>query len=47
MRVYGVTYDTGFETAGTTTDELFNPEVVRREMEIIRTQLRCDSVRIA
>jgi hypothetical protein len=46
MRAYGVTYDTGFPSAGTTTHEPFDPDVVRREMQIIRDELRCDAVRI-
>ncbi|REE98053.1 hypothetical protein DFJ69_3533 [Thermomonospora umbrina] len=46
MRAYGVTYDTGFPTAGTTTHEPFDPEVVRRETQIIRDELHCDAVRI-
>ncbi|TMR90940.1 hypothetical protein [Nonomuraea basaltis] len=46
MRAYGVTYDTGFLSAGTTTHEPFNPDTVRREMQIIRDELYCDAVRI-
>ncbi len=46
MRAYGVTYDTGFSSAGTTTHEPFDPEVVRRELRIIRDELCCDAVRI-
>lgn len=46
MRAYGLTYDTGFATVGTTTHEPFRPEVVRREMEIIREHLLCDAVRV-
>ncbi|RFU37043.1 hypothetical protein DZF91_34975 [Actinomadura logoneensis] len=46
MRVFGVNFDTGFTSAGTTTREPFDPGVVRREMEVIRTGLRCDAVRI-
>lgn len=46
MRAFGVTYDTGFPTAGTTTHEPFVPDVVRREMRIIRDELRCEAVRI-
>jgi hypothetical protein len=46
MRVYGVTYDTGFLSAGTTTHEPFDPDAVRREMQIIRDELHCDAVRI-
>lgn len=46
MRTFGVTYDTGFTTAGTTTREPFDPATVRREMQIIRNELRCDAVRV-
>jgi hypothetical protein len=35
MRGKGITYDTGFLSAGTSTREPFDPEVVRREMRII------------
>src|SRR5580765_8464347 len=46
MRGKGITYDTGFLSAGTTTREPFDPEVVRREMRIIREDLHCNAVRI-
>ncbi|MEU4570391.1 hypothetical protein [Micromonospora sp. NPDC023956] len=46
MRAYGLTYDTGFSNAGTTTHEPFDPDIVRREMRIIRDDLHCDAVRI-
>ncbi|GAA0997049.1 hypothetical protein GCM10009555_093910 [Acrocarpospora macrocephala] len=46
MRAYGVTYDTGFPSAGTTTHEPFTPDVVRREMQIIHDDLHCDAVRV-
>lgn len=46
MRAFGITYDTGFTTAGTTTREPFDPAVVGREMQIIRSDLRCDAIRI-
>jgi hypothetical protein len=46
MRFKGINYDTGFISAGTTTREPFDPEVVRREMEIIHDDLHCDAVRI-
>ncbi|MEV8227316.1 hypothetical protein AB0P41_14925 [Streptomyces sp. NPDC079167] len=46
MRTFGITFDTGFTSAGTTTREPFDPAVVRREMEIIRDELRCDAVRV-
>lgn len=46
MRTFGITYDTGFASAGTTTREPFDPAIVRREMRIIRDELRCDATRI-
>ena len=46
MRAKGITYDTGFLSAGTSTREPFDPEVVRREMRIIRADLNCNAVRI-
>ena len=46
MRVKGINYDTGFFSAGTSTHEPFVPEVVRREMRIIRDDLPCNAVRI-
>lgn len=46
MRAYGVTYDTGFRSAGTTTHEPFDPDAVRRDLRIIRDDLCCDAVRV-
>lgn len=46
MRVKGITYDTGFLTAGGSTHEPFDPNTVQREMRIIRNDLHCDAVRI-
>jgi len=46
MRGRGITYDTGFLSAGTTTREPFDPEVVRREMGVIRDDLHCTAVRV-
>jgi hypothetical protein len=46
MRGKGINYDTGFVSAGTTTHEPFDPEVVRREMRVIRDELHCTAVRI-
>ncbi len=46
MRAFGITYDTGFTSGGTTTREPFDSAVVGREMQIIRRELRCDAVRI-
>ncbi len=46
MRGKGITFDTGFLSAGTSTREPFNPEVVRREMRIIHDDLHCNAVRV-
>jgi hypothetical protein len=46
LRGKGMNFDTGFLSAGTSTREPFDPEVVRREMRIIREDLHCTAVRI-
>ena len=46
MRGKGINYDTGFLSAGTSTREPFDPEVVQREMRVIRDDLHCNAVRI-
>src|SRR5581483_1465306 len=46
MRVKGITYDTGFISAGSTTHEPFDPDVVKREMQIIHDDLHCNAVRV-
>jgi hypothetical protein len=48
VRGKGITYDTGFFCAGSTTStrEPFDPEVVRREMGVIREDLHCNAVRV-
>jgi hypothetical protein len=46
LRVFGVTYDTGFPSAGTTTHEPFVPDIVGRELRIMREDLHADAVRI-
>ena len=46
MRAKGINYDTGFVSAGTTTHEPFDPDVVRREMRVIHDDLHCTAVRI-
>ncbi|NUR90494.1 MAG: hypothetical protein HOY71_41000 [Nonomuraea sp.] len=46
MRAYGLTYDTGFRSAGTTTHEPFDPDAVRRDLRTIREDLFCDAVRV-
>jgi hypothetical protein len=46
MRARGINFDTGFLSAGSSTREPFDPEVVRREMRVIRDDLHCTAVRI-
>ncbi|MBQ1025004.1 hypothetical protein [Micromonospora sp. C95] len=46
MRVFGMNYDTGFVSAGSTTHEPFDPETVRHDLRVIRDELHCDAVRI-
>jgi len=46
MKTKGINFDTGFPNKGTSTREPFDPEVVRREMQIIRDDLHCTAVRI-
>ncbi|MFC4068875.1 hypothetical protein [Actinoplanes subglobosus] len=46
MRVFGMNYDTGFVSAGSTTHEPFDPDVVRNDLRVIREELHCDAVRI-
>ncbi|MFI5907440.1 hypothetical protein [Dactylosporangium sp. NPDC051541] len=47
MFVYGINYDTGFVSGGSTTHEPFDPAVVARDMRVIREELHCDAVRIS
>lgn len=46
MRAKGMTYDTGFVTDSGNSVERFDPEVVRRELTIIRDDLHCNAVQI-
>ena len=47
MRGKGINYDTGFiNNAGVSNHEPFDPEIVKREMRIIRDDLHCNAVRI-
>ncbi len=46
MRGKGITYDTGFLSAGTSTREPFDAVVVQREMRIIGDDLHCNAVRV-
>jgi hypothetical protein len=47
MRAKGIGYDTGFIYQGSVSRERFDPEVVRRELAIIRDDLHCNAVQIA
>ncbi|MEE3922740.1 hypothetical protein V2I01_43295 [Micromonospora sp. BRA006-A] len=44
MRFFGMNYDTGFVSAGSTTHEPFDADVVRSDLRVIRDELRCDAV---
>src|SRR6266545_3637354 len=46
MRAKGMTYDTGFVRDGSNSLERFDPELVRRELTIIRDDLHCNAVQI-
>jgi len=46
MRAKGITYDTGFLNKGTSTHERFDPDLVKREMRVIRDDLHCTAVRV-
>jgi hypothetical protein len=46
MRAKGMTYDTGFVRAGVISRTDFDPEVVRRELAIIRDDLHCNAVQV-
>ncbi|GAA4592354.1 hypothetical protein GCM10023194_53960 [Planotetraspora phitsanulokensis] len=46
MRARGISYDTGFVYDGAIGHEGFDPEVVRRELRIIRDDLHCNAVRV-
>ena len=46
MRAKGISYDTGFIRNGVSSREPFDPEVVRRELRIIRDDLHCNAVRV-
>lgn len=46
MRAKGMTYDTGFVRNGVISRERFDPEVVRRELTIIRDDLHCNAVQL-
>ncbi|GAA4562622.1 hypothetical protein [Planotetraspora kaengkrachanensis] len=46
MRAKGISYDTGFVYNGAIGHEGFDPEVVRRELRVIRDDLHCNAVRV-
>lgn len=46
MRAKGISYDTGFLRGGTLSRERFDPDVVRRELRVIRDDLHCTAVRV-
>ncbi|MET9858209.1 hypothetical protein ABZY93_02595 [Streptomyces smyrnaeus] len=46
MRAKGISYDTGFIRGGTLSRERFDPDVVRRELRVIRDDLHCTAVRV-
>ncbi|MFC5185732.1 hypothetical protein [Actinomadura harenae] len=46
MRARGISYDTGFVKGGMTSRERFEPDLVRRELRIIRDDLHCNAVRV-
>jgi hypothetical protein len=46
MRAKGISYDTGFVRDGKISRVRFDPDVVRRELAIIRDDLHCTAVRV-
>jgi hypothetical protein len=46
MRAKGISYDTGFVINGAISRQHFDPEVVERELRIIRDDLNCTAVRV-
>jgi hypothetical protein len=46
MRAKGISYDTGFVRNGAISRERFDPDVVKRELGIIRDDLHCTAVRV-
>ncbi|HEV8563149.1 MAG TPA: hypothetical protein VGR06_43090 [Actinophytocola sp.] len=46
MRAKGISYDTGFVRNGAISREHFAPDVVKRELAIIRDDLHCTAVRV-
>ncbi|MEW2111794.1 hypothetical protein [Streptomyces albidoflavus] len=46
MRAKGICYDTGFVRSGSTSRARFDPDLVRRELTVIRDDLHCDAVHL-
>jgi hypothetical protein len=46
MRAKGISYDTGFLRNGAISRERFDPDVVKRELAIVRDDLHCTAVRV-
>ncbi|MFF7209654.1 hypothetical protein ACFZAU_03835 [Streptomyces sp. NPDC008238] len=46
MRAKGISYDTGFVFGGQIGHKDFDPDVVRRDLRVIRDELHCDAVRV-
>jgi len=46
MRAKGISYDTGFIRNGASSRAHFDPDVVKRELSIIRDDLHCTAVRV-
>lgn len=46
MRAKGIAYDTGFVQNGEISRERFDPDLVRRELAIIRDDLHCNAVQV-
>jgi hypothetical protein len=46
MRGKGINYDTGFSPGGENSRPEFDAEIVRREMRVIASELRCTAVRV-
>jgi hypothetical protein len=46
MRGKGISYDTGYIIKGRNVREPFDPEVVERELRIVRDDLHCNAVRV-
>ena len=47
MRGKGINYDTGFSPGGNTSRPDFDPDIVRREMQVIASELGCTAVRVS